>query len=130
MARLLFLALVTATSTNALWLAAVNMDYGSAVGTAIYSSPYCQVGKGNTMEEALSKASDTVTGRIFIAGGHCDQLSYHHTQQDGGFWDDYGTINYEDDNWHWYCNPGHGNRNVCDGGKGAPRKKREVEFSV
>jgi hypothetical protein len=31
----------------------------------------------------------------------CGQLPYKHSNQLGGFWDDYGTINYKDDNWHW-----------------------------
>ncbi|RYN27287.1 hypothetical protein AA0114_g12566 [Alternaria tenuissima] len=128
MVKSLLLAICVTTGAHALWLAAVNMDYGSAVGTAIFSSPYCQVGKGDTEAEALSKASNTVGGTIIIAGGHCDQLPYQHTNQLGGFWDDYGTINYEDDNWHWYCNPGHTNRNSCDAGNGAPKKKRAVEL--
>ena len=130
MVKSLLLAICATTGAHALWLAAVNMDYGSAVGTAIFNSPYCQVGKGNTEAEALSKASNTVGGTIIIAGGHCDQLPYQHTNQLGGFWDDYGTINYEDDNWHWYCNPGHTNRNSCDAGNGSPKKKRAVKLTA
>ncbi|XP_014550597.1 hypothetical protein COCVIDRAFT_115047 [Bipolaris victoriae FI3] len=124
------LTLAAASSTHALFLAVQNMNYGSGLGNAVFSSPYCQVGKGNTAAEALSKASDTVHGTLIIAGGHCDQLPYKHTNQLGGFWDDYGTVNYEDNNWHWYCNPGSGNKGVCDSGNGAPKKKREVEFAA
>jgi hypothetical protein len=130
MVKSLLLAICATTGAHALWLAAVNMDYGSAVGTAIFSSPYCQVGKGNTEAEALSKASNTVCGTIIIAGGHCDQLPYQHTNQLGEFWEDYGTINYEDDNWHWYCNPGHTSRNSCDAGNGSPKKKRAVKLTA
>ncbi|XEV07077.1 hypothetical protein FSHL1_012364 [Fusarium sambucinum] len=117
------LVVLAASGAHALWLATVNMDYGSALNKGVVSSPYCQVGKGNTREEALSKASSTVHGIAILAGGHCDQLPYRKTNQGGGFWDDYGTVNYIDDNWHWYCQTGNGNRNACDAGNGAPRKK-------
>ncbi|CEJ87916.1 hypothetical protein VHEMI04551 [[Torrubiella] hemipterigena] len=114
--------LALASSAQALWLATVNMDYGSNAGGSIRMSPYCQVGKGNTRDEALSKASSTVHATAIIAGGHCDQLPYRKTNQLGGFWDDHGDINYIDGNRHWYCKTGSGSRGACDAGDGAPRK--------
>lgn len=58
-----------------------------------------------------------------------------HTQQLGDFWNDYGTINYEDSSWQWYCNPGnHNTSGGCDAGGGAPKKRpvqsNETEISV
>ncbi|KAJ3543525.1 hypothetical protein NM208_g3522 [Fusarium decemcellulare] len=123
MVNLLTFVLLAAPSAQALWLAVQDMDYGSNAGGTVFFSPYCQVGKGNDQAEALSKASSTIHGTILIAGGHCNHMSAQKTSQLGGFWDDYGTINYEDDNWHWYCSIPDGNRGSCDAGAGAPKKK-------
>lgn len=120
MAHHLAVLLLAATGTQALWLATQNMDYANKGAS---SSPYCQVGKGDTQAQAFSQASSTTNGIAVLAGSHCDQLPYHHTNQLGGFWDDYGTINYEDSNWHWYCKTGTGSRGSCDAGNGAPKKK-------
>lgn len=123
---ILSLGLMAATSAHALWLCTVNRDYYNNAAGGVFPSPFCQVGKGNNREQAWSKATDTFKGILIIAGGHCDQLAHQHTNQLGGFWDDYGTINYEDSNWHWYCNTG--GQGCCDGGRGAPKKKRAVEL--
>ncbi|KAA8617658.1 hypothetical protein Ptr902_02562 [Pyrenophora tritici-repentis] len=105
------------------------MDYQTATpGGAIFPSPFCQVGKGDTAEQAHSQAARTVDATAIIAGGHCDQLPYQHTNQLGGFWDDYGTVFYVDGDWQWYCNPGTSSSGYCDAGDGAPRKKRSVGF--
>jgi hypothetical protein len=132
MVKFLLPALCAIGGTQALWLAVANMDYSSAVGTAIFGSPYCQVGKGNTQDEAISKAGKTVGSTILLAGGHCNQMPYSKTNQLGGFWNDHGTVNYIDSNWHWYCNINTGKytSGSCDAGGGAPRKKREVEFAA
>jgi hypothetical protein len=98
MVKLLLLAFSIATGTSALWLVTTNMDYGSAVGNAVFSSSYCQVGKGNTREEAHSKASSTVGGTALLAGGHCDLAPYRKNNQFRRFCNDYGSVNYEDDN--------------------------------
>ncbi|KAG9376905.1 hypothetical protein PtrSN002B_008638 [Pyrenophora tritici-repentis] len=117
------------TTTTALWIATANMDYQTATpGGAIFPSPFCQVGKGDTAEQAHSQAARTVDATAIIAGGHCDQLPYQHTNQLGGFWDDYGTVFYVDGDWQWYCNPGTSSSGYCDAGDGAPRKKRSVGF--
>lgn len=68
---IVFGLVAAAASTNALWLAVANADGETNAGGGIYGSPYCLVGKGDTQEEALSKATDFVNGNIIIAGGHC-----------------------------------------------------------
>ena len=115
---------LVATTTNALWLATVDMTYSTNTGSGgIYGSPYCQVGKGDTEAQAWSQASSEGTDAVALNGiQHCNELSNKHTNQLGGFWDDYGTINYEDDNWHWYCNTG-GGQGTCNAGNGAPKRK-------
>jgi hypothetical protein len=114
------LGLLAATSTQALWLATADMSYYSNAGEAVWESPFCQVGRGDTREQAISQATRQV-GAVAIAGiRSCSELPYVHSNQLGGFWDDYGTINYEDGNWHWYCNTGTGG--ACDAGNGAPKK--------
>lgn len=127
-------AILAAAGTNALWLATANVDQTNYVnGGGFFPSPYCQVGKGNTKEEALQKATSITNGIAIIAGGHCDQLPYKHTNQLGGFWDDHGDVNYEDDNRHWYCKTGTGAQGACDAGDGAPKRKRdgvEKEFKA
>ncbi|EDU42530.1 conserved hypothetical protein [Pyrenophora tritici-repentis Pt-1C-BFP] len=92
------------TTTTALWIATANMDYQTATpGGAIFPSPFCQVGKGDTAEQAHSQAARTVDATAIIAGGHCDQLPYQHTNQLGGFWDDYGTVFYVDGDWQCHA---------------------------
>ncbi|KAH7024678.1 uncharacterized protein B0I36DRAFT_434335 [Microdochium trichocladiopsis] len=117
------------SAANALWLCTANVDYTTSIRGSKYESPYCQVGKGDNRDQAWSQAKDRGLKAVaIIAGGHCDQLQYKHTNQLGGFWDDYGTINYIDSNWHWYCSTG-SREGCCDGGNGAPRK-RSVEFEA
>ena len=113
--------LLAATGTQALWLATSDMTYYSVADGTAYPEPFCQVGKGDTRDQAWSQATSTGLNAVGIAGvQQCSELPYKHTNQLGGFWDDYGTINYEDSNWHWYCNTG-GN-GACDAGNGAPKK--------
>ncbi|KAG5772887.1 hypothetical protein H9Q72_001066 [Fusarium xylarioides] len=126
MVNYLYTVLAVATGAQALWLATADVDQSSNASGQISRSPYCQVGKGDTQEEAFSQASSTVNGIAIIAGGHCSQLPYQHTNQLEGFWDDYGTINYEVDNWHWYCVTGTASKSACDAGDGAPKRKRDV----
>ncbi|KAF4469489.1 hypothetical protein FALBO_3612 [Fusarium albosuccineum] len=124
MVNLLLLNFLAVTGAQALWLATQNMDYSTNTGEGgVFNSPYCQVGKGDTEADAFSQASSTTNGIAIIAGGHCDQLPYQHTNQLGGFWDDHGTINYEDDTTHWFCSTGSESRGSCDAGAGVPKKK-------
>lgn len=41
-----------------------------------------------------------------------------------GFWNNYGAISYEDNNWRWHCAPvlDGAMKGACDGGNGAPKK--------
>lgn len=113
--------LLSATTAQALWLATAEITYYTAAnGGSIYSWTVCQVGKGDNYDQAWSQATSQGTDAVAISGmPSCGELPYKHTNQLGGFWDDYGTINYEDSNWHWYCNTG--GLGACDAGGGAPK---------
>ncbi|KAJ5542320.1 hypothetical protein N7535_004740 [Penicillium sp. DV-2018c] len=115
--------LLAATGTSALWLAAADMTYYNSNPGGIFPSPVCQVGKGENRDQAWSLATSEGSESIALGGLHsCNELNYKKSNQLGGFWDDYGTLNYEDDNWHWYCSTG-GKQGACDAGDGAPKRK-------
>ncbi|PON26729.1 hypothetical protein TGAM01_v204230 [Trichoderma gamsii] len=131
------LLLLSATGTQALWLAYAQESYWTATpGGGQYESPFCQVGRGENAQDAMSNAQKTAGGAVAFADiVKCSEMPYKHTSQLGGFWNDYGTINYIDDNWHWYCNAGNSiTSGSCDAGGGAPRKRsvesNAVEFSA
>lgn len=120
-----------ATSAEALWLAIAQETYYTNTGEGgTYGSPFCQVGKGDTQQQAQSQAGSTVKGIALNGVQVCSGLPYSKGNSAGGFWNDYGTINYVDSNWHWYCNPGSGNTGVCNAGNGAPKRKRSAEFKA
>ncbi|KAJ5145486.1 uncharacterized protein N7515_000050 [Penicillium bovifimosum] len=115
------LLLLATTGTSALWIAAADMTYYNSVSGGIYPSPSCQVGKGETRDEAWSLATSEGTESIALGGIlTCDELNYKKTNQLGGFWDDYGTIFYETDDRMWYCGTG-GGQGACDAGEGVPK---------
>lgn len=128
------LILLAATGTQALWLAAAEMTFYTNTPGGVFPSPACQVGKGDTEAQAWSQATSIGSDSVSIGGGvtTCGTLASHHSNQLGGFWDDYGTLNYEDDNWHWYCQPRlqGATGGTCDAGNGSPKKKRSVEFEA
>lgn len=131
------LMLGAATGTQALWLAIADMTYYTNTnGGGQYGSPFCQVGKGDNRDQAMGAAGSTIHGTALGGVQKCSSLPYSKGNQLGGFWNDHGTINYEDDNRHWYCNPGSGSSGQCDAGDGAPKRKRSdanaiaVEFSA
>lgn len=129
MLKSLPLVVLAATGSHALWLAIADMTYYTNTnGGGQYGSPFCQVGKGDNADQAHSQAGSTIHGIALGGVQKCSSLPYSKGNQLGGFWNDHGTINYEDSNWHWYCNPGT-NGGACDAGGGAPKRKREVEFS-
>ncbi|OAQ69234.1 hypothetical protein VFPPC_13815 [Pochonia chlamydosporia 170] len=120
--------LLAATGSQALWLAIADMTYYTNTnGGGQYGSPFCQVGKGDNRDQAASQAGSTVHATALGGVQKCSELPYSKGNQLGGFWNDHGTINYEDSNWHWYCNPGSGSSGACDAGNGAPKRKRSVD---
>lgn len=92
----------------------------SAVG--IILNLFFKVGKGDSYDQAWSEATNSVSGKVIAGINHCSELPYHERNQLGGFWDDYGSINYEDGDTHWYCSTG-GGSGACNAGDGALEKK-------
>lgn len=126
-----------ATGTQALWLAIAEMTYQTNTnGGGTFPSPFCQVGRGDTIDAAMGAAGSTTDGTAIGGIQKCSELPSTKSNQLGGFWNDHGTINYEDDKTHWSCNPGSGSSGQCDAGDGAPKRKRSganmaaVEFSA
>ncbi|KAJ5545245.1 hypothetical protein N7535_006372 [Penicillium sp. DV-2018c] len=116
------LLLLATTGTSALWIAAADMTYYNNVpGGGVFPSPCCQVGKGATRDEAWSMATSEGLESNALGGLQtCNELNYVKGNQLGGFYDDYGTIFYEEGDWQWYCSTG-GQQGACDAGDGAPR---------
>ncbi|KAH3947738.1 hypothetical protein HBI56_186370 [Parastagonospora nodorum] len=138
MVKLFIPILCAITGTQALWLAVSNQKWENYANQGgVFPTRYCVVGRGENEQQAIANSKKRDLKAISVGGaGYCDQLPYSKSNQGGGYWNDHGTINYIDDNWHWYCNPLKGETGAfywdgaCDAGSGAPRKKREVEFAA
>lgn len=139
MVKLFIPILCAITGTQALWLAISNQQWTNYANQGGFpATRYCVVGRGENKDQAIKNSKDRGFSATAIGGvaGYCDVLPYSKSNQLGGYWNDHGTINYIDDNWHWYCNPLQGEvgafywSGACDAGSGAPRKKREVAFAA
>jgi len=139
MVKLFILVLCAITDTQALWLAVSNQAWTNYANQGGFpQTRYCVAGRGENEQQALANSKDRGPKAVSVGGaGYCDQTKYSKSSQGGGYWSDFGTLNYIDDNWHWYCNPltkgdpgYYAFSGACDAGGGAPRKKREVEFAA
>jgi hypothetical protein len=118
------LIVAAATSTQALILAVATMTYTIINEGGQFGSPYCQIGAGDTWDEAEGMAADEGTAAYALyGGGDCTVLDSMTEGTPGDeFWLVSGWVNHVQDGRKYYCyiDIGDDVNGSCDAGDGVP----------